>query len=150
MKRLITTSIALVMLTGLGTARLSERQRAQHALNRLAFGARPGDVDRVLEIGVDKWVQQQIHPESISDRAMQARLDRFETLTMSDAQILTKYYVPVIEARKAKKNAAEGGGATLRDEIPFDRRPARVVAELNAQRILLAVAPELLTDEVWA
>src|SRR4051794_34611790 len=123
MKRLITISIALLMLTGVAASRLSERQRAQHALNRLAFGGWPGDVDRVLEIGVDKWIDRQLHPESIADRDVQSRLDRFETLKMSDAQILTKYYMPVIEARKAKKNAGEGAGAPLRDEIPFDRRP---------------------------
>ena len=149
MKRWITTSIALLTLTGLGSARLNERQRAQHALNRLAFGARPGDVDRVLEIGVDKWIQQQLHPESISDRVIESRLDRFETLGMSDAQLLTKYYMPVIEARKAKKNAAgEGAGAPQGPDIPFDQRPARVVAELNAQRILRAVDSERQLNEV--
>ena len=35
---------------------MDERQRALHALNRLAFGPRPGDVKRVVAMGVDKWI----------------------------------------------------------------------------------------------
>src|SRR5208337_5334940 len=44
-----------------------ERERAIHALNRLAFGPRPGDVDRVLAMSVDKWIVQQLEPEKIDD-----------------------------------------------------------------------------------
>src|SRR5205085_10254113 len=105
MKRMITIAVALLLLTGLSRSdtKLTERQRAMHALNRLAFGARRGDVDRLMQIGVDNWIDQQLHPESIADRNMETRLDQYATLKMSDAQIITKYYVPIIEARKAKK-----------------------------------------------
>src|SRR5438105_4511336 len=108
MKRMITIAVALLLLTGLSPSdtKLTERQRAMHALNRLAFGARPGDVDRVMQIGVDNWIDQQLHPESIADRNMETRLDQYATLKMSDAQIITKYYVPIIKARKAKKENA--------------------------------------------
>ena len=54
-------------------AALSERQRAIHALNRLTFGPRPGDVDAVLAKGVDGWIEDQLHPESIDDSALNAR-----------------------------------------------------------------------------
>jgi len=57
---------------------------------------------------------------------------------MSDAQVIDRYYVPVIEARKAKQDGA----------IPFDQRPARVIAELNAQRILRAVDSDRQLNEV--
>jgi len=146
MKRFLVPFTMLLLLTGLSSsdARLTERQRAMHALNRLAFGARPGDVDRVLQIGVDNWINQQLHPESISDRDVQSRLDQYETLKMSDAQIITKFYVPVIEARKAKKNGGEGAAAPL----SYDQRPARVIAELNAQRILRAVDSDRQLNEV--
>jgi uncharacterized protein (DUF1800 family) len=53
---------------------LNARQRAQHALDRLAFGAKPGDVERVMAIGVDRWIAQQLHPEQIADGAVEAHL----------------------------------------------------------------------------
>ena len=51
-----------------------EQKRALHALNRLAFGPRPGDVERVAAMGVDKWIDQQLHPDKIDDHALDARL----------------------------------------------------------------------------
>ena len=53
---------------------MDERERAIHALNRLTFGPRPGDVDRVLAMGVDRWIDQQLAPEKIDDRVLEARL----------------------------------------------------------------------------
>jgi len=64
-----------------------ERKRALHALNRLAFGPRPGDVDQLVSIGVDKWVDQQLHPEKIDDSAAESRVAGFQTLRMSPAQL---------------------------------------------------------------
>src|SRR5574340_199981 len=69
-------------------SQMDERQRALHALNRLTFGPRPGDVDRVLAMGVDKWFEQQLHPEKIDDSAVQARLEPLRTLKMSPAQLV--------------------------------------------------------------
>lgn len=59
------------------------RVRALEALNRLTFGPRPGDLDRVLEMGVDKWIDQQLHPESIADHGVEARLRPLRTLQMA-------------------------------------------------------------------
>ncbi len=66
---------------------LDERKRAVHALNRLAFGPRPGDVERVQAMGVDRWVDLQLHPEKIPDDALQSRLAPFRTLRMSSHEI---------------------------------------------------------------
>ena len=48
-------------------ASLTETQRITHLLNRIGFGSRPGDVERVRQIGIDKYIDQQLHPETISD-----------------------------------------------------------------------------------
>src|SRR5438046_7058641 len=45
------------------------RARAAHVLGRLTFGPRPGDVERVLQLGIDRWIDRQLHPESIADSA---------------------------------------------------------------------------------
>jgi len=63
MKRFLIVAASFLLLSASASnSRLTDRQRALHALNRLGFGARPGDVDRVLETGVNTWIDQQLHP----------------------------------------------------------------------------------------
>jgi len=73
------------------TSQMEEHKRAQHALSRLTFGARPGDIDRVMAMGVDKWIDQQLHPEKIDDGAMEARLAPLRTLKMDTHEILENF-----------------------------------------------------------
>jgi uncharacterized protein (DUF1800 family) len=68
-----------------------EQKRAVHALNRLTFGARPGDVQQVLATGVDRWIDMQLHPEKIADQGMDARLSSFRTLHMSTKEIMEEF-----------------------------------------------------------
>ncbi|HYX69171.1 MAG TPA: DUF1800 domain-containing protein [Terriglobales bacterium] len=76
--------------------RMEEAQRAAHALNRLTFGPRPGEVQAVLQMGVDKWIEQQLHPEKIDDSALQARLEGFKTLGMSTREIAENFPPPQV------------------------------------------------------
>ena len=53
-------------------------------LNRLAFGPRPGDVSQIRAVGIDAWIQRQLHPESIPESPdLEAALARLDTLDMS-------------------------------------------------------------------
>jgi uncharacterized protein (DUF1800 family) len=65
----------------------AEQKRAVHALNRLTFGPRPGDVQRVTTMGVDAWIEQQLHPGKINDAALEARLAPLRTLRMSPREV---------------------------------------------------------------
>ncbi len=69
----------------------NEQKRAVHALNRLAFGPRPGDVQQVMAMGVDRWIDQQLHPEKISDKDIDARLAPLRTLHMSAKEIAEEF-----------------------------------------------------------
>jgi len=69
----------------------NEQKRAVHALNRLAFGPRPGDVQQVMAMGVDNWIDQQLHPEKISDAGMDSRLASLRTLHMSAKEIAEEF-----------------------------------------------------------
>src|SRR6266567_5763575 len=69
----------------------NEQKRAVQALNRLTFGPRPGDVQQVTAIGVDRWIDLQLHPDKISDSAMEARLAPFRTLRMSSKEIVEEF-----------------------------------------------------------
>jgi hypothetical protein len=79
---------------------LSEDQAILQALNRLGFGPRPGDLERVKEMGLQRWVDRQLHPESIDDSALEARLNRFPTLKMSSANLLREFPAPQAAARR--------------------------------------------------
>jgi uncharacterized protein (DUF1800 family) len=69
----------------------NEQKRAVHALNRLTFGPRPGDVQQVMTMGVDRWIDLQLHPEKIADKEMDAHLAPFHTLRMSTKEILEDF-----------------------------------------------------------
>src|SRR6478609_9271521 len=79
---------------------LTKDQEILHALNRLTFGPRPGDVETVRKIGLKKWIDQQLHPERISENPEVAeRLRPLESLPMSPAEVATNYPPPqVIQA----------------------------------------------------
>jgi uncharacterized protein (DUF1800 family) len=87
-------------MKGLPHTELSDDEAILQTLNRLGFGPRPGDLDRVKEMGLQKWIDQQLHPESINDSALDARLERFPTLKMSSAKLLDEFPVPQMAARR--------------------------------------------------
>src|ERR1700732_796293 len=64
-----------------------ERRRALYALNRLTFGPRPGEVDKVLAKGVDSWIEDQLHPESIDDGALGSHLSTYRALTLRPQEL---------------------------------------------------------------
>jgi uncharacterized protein (DUF1800 family) len=102
---------------------MDEHRRALHALNRLTFGPQPGDVQRVASLGVDKWIELQLHPEKIDDPAIDARLANFRTLRMNTHEMLENFPPPQVI-----KAVAEG-----KQGLPHD--PAkRAVYEAQLER----------------
>src|ERR1700694_3764267 len=122
MKRVIPTAIALVLFAGIATSdpAPTERPRALHALNRLGFGARPGDVDRVTRLGVDAWIDQQLHPERIPDRAVEGRLSGLTTLKMSEEEIVRTFYLPIVEMRQERNRIAAAQGKPIKNADAAD------------------------------
>jgi uncharacterized protein (DUF1800 family) len=161
MKRIVLLVVAASLLLATSDSKLTERQRAIHVLDRLAFGARPGDVDRMLTGGVDAWIERQLHPETIADRVLDARLVRYETLRMSNEQIGKQFVAPLMAARAAAKNRAAGDpraaaeSSAAADPRPVlltplspDARPRQLLMELQSQRILRAAESERQLNEV--
>jgi uncharacterized protein (DUF1800 family) len=93
------------VLKDLPVTELSTDEAILHALNRLAYGPRPGDVERVRQMGLAKWIDQQLNPNSIDDRAVEARLDAYPTLRMSSKQLLADYPQPKQAEKQAEKQA---------------------------------------------
>src|SRR6185436_16333193 len=76
------------------TSGLTEDQRILHVLNRLGFGARPGDVARVKAIGVENYINQQLDPQKIGDAVADAKIRDLSTLNMTTAQLYEKFPQP--------------------------------------------------------
>ena len=95
-------------LKGLPITELSADEAILHALNRLAYGPRPGDVERVKQMGLAKWIDQQLNPISIDDRALEARLETYPTLRMSTPMLIAEYPQPKQAEKQAVKQAQAG------------------------------------------
>jgi uncharacterized protein (DUF1800 family) len=95
------------VLKGLPVTDLSADEAILHALNRLAYGPRPGDVDRVKQIGLAKWIDQQLNPSSIDDKVLDARLANLPTLRMTSAQLIAEYPQPKQAAKQTGQSPQE-------------------------------------------
>ncbi len=89
------------VLKGLPITQLTTDEAIVHALNRLAYGPRPGDVEHIRQMGLEKWIEQQLNPGSIDDKALEARLTNYPTLTMSATRLQEMYPQP----KQAEKQA---------------------------------------------
>jgi uncharacterized protein (DUF1800 family) len=112
-----------------------ERARAVQALNRLTFGPRPGDLDRVLAIGVDQWIDQQLHPDSIDDHTLDARLAPLRTLRMSTVELAENFPAPAVI-----RQIADG-----KQELPADPEKRAVY---ESQLVRYRVKQEKKTGDV--
>jgi uncharacterized protein (DUF1800 family) len=74
--------------------KLTEEQKIIHVLNRLGFGARPGDVEKVKAIGIEKYIEQQLYPEKINDSATETKVKNLGALKMETAELFEKYPNP--------------------------------------------------------
>src|SRR5689334_2263946 len=153
---------------------LTEDQRIIHALNRLGFGARPGDVERVKVMGVEKYIEQQLNPEKIPDTIAENKVRELSVLSMTTAELYEKYPQPgqllrQLQARgklpaempddAAKNNQNQPAANPLDNEKNRQaiqeyyrenglQRPQRIIDELQASRIVRAVYSERQLQEV--
>ena len=77
-----------------GPMPLTEGQKILHVLNRLGFGARPGDVAKVKAMGLQKYIDQQLNPSSIPDPVAEAKVKSLDIFGMSTAELFAKYPNP--------------------------------------------------------
>ena len=104
-------------------APLTERERAVHVLNRMAFGPRPGQVDQVLESGVENWMREQLDPQSIDDAYVADYLtQKTPSLGMGMGEIFRKYRPEYTPYKNDPPTKAE---RDLRDKEQQERNQLR-------------------------
>jgi uncharacterized protein (DUF1800 family) len=153
---------------------LTEEQRIIHVLNRLGFGARPGDVARVKSMGLENYINQQLNPEQIDDAVAKNKVGDLGVLTMSTAELYEKFPRPGRLLRQLQARGMLGGDSKadskadpkadakepdlqnaknrqLLEEYYKEnglQRPQRIMVELQSSRILRAVYSERQLQEV--
>jgi uncharacterized protein (DUF1800 family) len=143
--------IAVLLLTALPPYRLTAqaltaRDSAHHALNRLAYGPRPGEVEQVAAMGVMTWIERQLAPERVDDQELARREGEFEILRL-DARELGRLYA---DARRERRAAVARGDTARAREAGPARRGRELGAELQQLVVLRAVASERQLREVMA
>jgi uncharacterized protein (DUF1800 family) len=153
---------------------LTEDEAIQHALNRLGYGPTPGEIEHVKQIGLDTWIDQQLHPETIDDSALDQRLQNLSTLTMSSQQLLDQFPPPNLAAKQAgesleqykqqmqeQRQAAMAASMNAADPemngasqmLARMQGPNRIVAELSMAKIERAVYSqrqlEAVMEDFW-
>ncbi len=154
-------------LKGLPVSDLSADEAILHVLNRLAYGPRPGDVERIKQMGLAKWIDQQLNPNSIDDKPLEARLQNFPTLHLSSSRLIAEYPQPkqaaksaatlqqpqtkaeaaaVVIARDSQANSGSKTTSASMDEnsdapSPMKQAPENVATPGAAQRGALSIDP---------
>ena len=135
---------------------LTADQQVLQALNRLSFGPRPGDVARVRQMGVDRWMKQQLSPSSINDSATDAFVARFPSYAMMVTQLEAQYPPgnKVLMDRRppvAQGQAPNAKPVTRDDSVAVqtaERSAARLVVDVQTVKVARAVMSERQLQEV--
>ena len=109
-------------------------QNINHLLNRIAFGPRPGDLERVQDMGLEKYLDQQLHPDRIEDN-IETRLAHVTSIRMSTAELFGQYRPP----RQARQLQMRPMSLQI---------PQQILQDLQAQKVIRAVHSERQLQEV--
>jgi uncharacterized protein (DUF1800 family) len=126
---------------------VSGERQIIHALSRLTYGARPGDVERVRAMGVSAWIDRQLRPRTIDDSATDRALAELTTLRMPISEALREFPRPDPKLR-AKIANGEMSRQEMQALYPMDKRPARIATELQAAKVVRAVTSERQLEEL--
>jgi uncharacterized protein (DUF1800 family) len=81
-------------------------RKVLHAVNRLSFGPKPGDIERTTNLGVERYIQQQLNPNDIPEpQHLKTQLAQLKTLNLNALALLEQIKLPKLE--KGQKPSPE-------------------------------------------
>jgi uncharacterized protein (DUF1800 family) len=112
------TVFACLSIMGSAFAETATDTEALHLLNRLAFGPRPGDVERVMKMGMDRYIDEQLHPDTVPMPAeLTDRMAKLRQSEMSQSDLITTYRQVIKAAMEDGTGGAPGGGLAVRNAL---------------------------------
>ncbi|MGH9736530.1 MAG: DUF1800 domain-containing protein [Candidatus Acidiferrales bacterium] len=141
---------------------LTEDQAILHALNRLAYGPRPGEVEQIKQMGLAKWIDQQLDPASLDDSALDKRLARYSTLSMSSQQLLNDFPPPAQAAKREgvtkdeyKQQMQQNRQESVAEMLPtgndnFDRANVQLARLVGPNRIIAELAMAKMDRAIYS
>ena len=126
---------------------LTPDQQILHVLNRLGYGPRPGDVDRMRAMGIAAYIERQLDPRRIPDPAVEQALAGYPVLAFGTAELVRDYPLPPPQVRQ-RLASGEMSRREVMETYPAERRPVVVAAQLQAARVTRAVMSERQLEEV--
>lgn len=122
----------------------ADRDEIIHVLNRITFGPRPGDVEAVEKMGLRNYIEQQLHPETIDDFAVEQQVAGFELLQMSPEQLTQIFLDERKNNLKKQKQLAAANGQDVTQAQPPAQNPAgggmaKMVDQANQYRSVVAI-----------
>ena len=121
---------------------LTPRDSAFHALNRLAYGARPGEADSVAKVGVMRWIEQQLDADHIPDSRLAAREREFKILDYDRADLAGRYRDAMQERQRLQREAAATGDSSRMRGA----RPMQEFRELGGELQQLAIVRAAISE----
>src|SRR5258705_5814496 len=134
--------LALAVPTVVGAQALTPRDSALHALNRLAYGSRPGEVDSVARLGVMRWIESQLAFERVPDDRLAQRERDFKLLDYGREELAQRYGDALRERRQMQREMAERGDTGR----PRGAGPMREFRGLGGELQQLAVVRATLSE----
>src|SRR5258708_27729616 len=136
-------------LDELATQDLTQDEAILHVLNRLGFGPRPGDPDRVREMGLEKYIEAQLNPGKLDD-ATTARLQQYTTLAKSSRQLMDEYPQANQAAKKLGITPEEYRARMEAEQKKMAEGPQQMMQQLGPQRIVAELSLAKLTRAVYS
>ncbi|WP_009629989.1 DUF1800 domain-containing protein [Synechocystis sp. PCC 7509] len=110
-----------------------------HILNRLSFGIRPGDIEKVNSMGVESYIKQQLSPNSISEpQSLTSKINKLETLNLSVVELTRKYGKTKIPGQKLTQEQIQDAKKQMR-KLPVEATNARLLLAVESPRQLQEV-----------
>jgi uncharacterized protein (DUF1800 family) len=151
----ITSSLATSIAAQTTATRLDHRELAAdqqiiHALNRLTFGPRPGDAQKVRGMGLDKWIDLQLHPERIDNSSLEKFASQYDALNQNQNDLLGQF-AQARRERQMEKRDRDSAELNREERLALQQyglERRKFMGQLQSERVARAVASEHQLEEV--